>query len=106
MTIPQLKRSMDRRFKWVDHRFESIDRRFEAANRRFDAIDVRFADVDKRFETLERLVIQEAEKTRRHFDIVAESFDEKFKGALDVLRHHAVALVEHEGRIGDLESRR
>ena len=54
MTIPQLKRSMDRRFKRVDRRF---------------------ADMDRRFEALERLVIEEAETTRRHFDIVAEASD-------------------------------
>jgi hypothetical protein len=39
MTIVQLKKQMDRRFRAVDVRFKAIDRRFDGVDRRFDSLE-------------------------------------------------------------------
>ena len=72
MTIPQLKRSMDRRFEHVDRRFKAVDRRFKAVDRRFDTVDREIA-------RLRDEVKRSAEETRRHFDVVAEGLRDEIR---------------------------
>jgi septal ring factor EnvC (AmiA/AmiB activator) len=60
MRVADLKKDMDQRFAQVDQRFAQVDQRF--------------AEVDQRFDRLERKLASEHEETRRHIDMVAESF--------------------------------
>jgi hypothetical protein len=92
MTIGELKTHVDERFAGIDRRFQEVDRRFEH-------IDQRFLDLEKR-------IAEEGVKTRRHFDIVAESFKTEFRlfGERGDADHQQ--LEDHERRIRALESRR
>ncbi len=58
MDLAELKADMDDRFGDVDQRFAQVDQRF--------------ARVDDRFQELIGLILSEGERTRRHFDVVAE----------------------------------
>lgn len=107
MDLTELKVEMDDRFKQVDKRFEQVDKRFE--------------QVDKQFIELRHQIAAEAEKTRRHFDVVADQMKAERNLALDSAKatderlvrisasnasDHAefeVRLQDHEKRLGNLE---
>ena len=112
MTIPQLKRSMDRRFERVDRRFKAVDRRFKTVDRRFDAVDRRFDAVDRRFDAVDREIARvrdevkrSAEETRRHFDVVAERLRDEIRFIAEGHALHSQRLDQHETRIERLEKR-
>jgi septal ring factor EnvC (AmiA/AmiB activator) len=121
--------AVDKRFDDVDKRFDEVDRRFGDVDKRFADVDKRFADVDKhlgendnRFVSLETRITGEAAKTRRHFDVVAESLRADFKVVIDktiatgqkvdrliasnAVEHAAFldAITDHEVRITRLEA--
>ena len=77
MTVAQLKRSMDSRFRSVDRRFRSL----EAEIRR------------------------QGEQTRRHFDMVAESLRDDFRIFADAIARQSERLDQHDVRISRLERR-
>jgi len=52
--------------------FAQVDGRFAQIDNRFAQVDDRFAQVDARFALLEARIIEEGQKTRRHFDVVLE----------------------------------
>jgi chromosome segregation ATPase len=63
-----------------DARFDSIDAKLATHDARLDDIDAklathdaRFDQIDKRFTELHHLILQEGERTRKHFDVVAEN---------------------------------
>jgi hypothetical protein len=56
---------------------------FEQVNQQFEQVNQRFEQVDKRFEALEKQVAAEGEKTRRHFDVVAEQMKAERNLVLD-----------------------
>jgi hypothetical protein len=89
MTIAQLKRSMDTRFRTVDRRFRSVDRRF--------------AQVHREFKLVRREIARQAEETRRHFDMVAESLRDDFRIFADGIAGQSERLDKHETRIARLE---
>jgi septal ring factor EnvC (AmiA/AmiB activator) len=111
----------DTRFEQVDARFEQVDRRFAQIDARFEQVDRRFEQVDRRFEAMEALVRTEGEKTRRHFDVVAEQMKAERNLVLDMgmaawtqvdrLRASNAAdhigfekgLADHETRLARLE---
>lgn len=62
---------------------------------RFGDVDQRFARVDDRFQELIDLILSEGEKTRRHFDVVAEQMKSERNLAID----KAVAVDERTGRL-------
>ena len=125
---------VDRRFDQVDRRFEQVDQRFEQVDQRFEQVDQRFEQVDQRFELVDhrfvelsgqiraqaeefmRLVLAEGEKTRRHFDVVAEQMKAERNLALDqstaamqqtgqLSSSNAAAHAEFERRLDDHEAR-
>lgn len=53
--------------------------------RYFEAIDQRFNAVDQRFDTVEQRITAEAEETRRHFGVIAESLRNDIKLLVDGL---------------------
>lgn len=69
---------VDDRFTKVDERFTKVDERFDKVDERFDKVDARFARVD------ERLI-----ELRRHFDVIAESWDGKFALLYDFFKAYA-----------------
>jgi hypothetical protein len=71
MKVSELKAEMEAAFRAVDERFETVTERFRA--------------VDQRFSELEAHITTEGERTRRHFDIVAERLETKFSTVLAVL---------------------
>lgn len=120
MTVSHLKKSMDARFRWVDTRFRAIDRRFERIDRRFERIDRRFEQIDRRFEDVNqrfedvnrrfdelRVEIREGEeRTRRHFDVVAESLHDDMRIFAEAIGIQSERLGDHETRLRRLEQRR
>ena len=69
-------------------------------------------EVDQRFERMERLILSEAEKTRRHFDVVAELMKAERNLVLDLGRASAEriniidrTLSDHDVRLRELERR-
>lgn len=83
MRVSELKQEMDQRFDQVDERFTRIDQRFEEVDRRFEQVDRRFEQVDRRFAQVEQRITDEGERTRRHFDVVAEAVTAEIRLALD-----------------------
>ena len=81
MDLTELKADMDERFGDVDQRFAQVDQRF--------------ARVDDRFQELIDLILSEGERTRRHFDVVAEQMKSERNFAID----KAVAVDERTGRL-------
>jgi hypothetical protein len=79
MTVLQLKRSMDARFRSVDRRF----------NRRFDR--------------LERELRERDERLRRHFDVVVESLHDDLRMFAEAIGAHSERLGDHEQRLRKLE---
>jgi hypothetical protein len=69
-----------------------------------------FAEVRAEFGALEvRLVdriVEEAETTRRHFNIMVERVNDTVKVVAEGLTHHTTVLDDHEHRIKTLERRR
>ena len=92
MTIAQLKRSMDSRFRRVDQRFTRIDQRF--------------GQVDLEFRRLRAEVRQQSEQTRRHFDVVAESLRDDLQLFAEAIRTNSERLDDHEIRLRRLERTR
>jgi uncharacterized protein involved in exopolysaccharide biosynthesis len=89
MTIPQLKRSMNARFKRVEQRFDRIDRRFEAESSR-----------------LRQEIREQEETTRRHFDVVVESLRDDLRLFVEAIRSQSERLGDHEVRLRRLGQRR
>jgi len=85
MTIAQLKRSMDSRFRRVDQRFKRIDQRFRR--------------VDLEFRRLREEVRQQSEQTRRHFDVVAESLHDDLRLFAEAIRTNSERLDDHDVRL-------
>lgn len=122
MEVRELKDDMDRRFDAVDRRFEAVDRRFEAVDQRFEDVDRRFEAVDRRFDELVALIVTEGERTRRHFDVVAEQLISERNLAADKATavdqrvgrltasnaadhvDFSARLADHERRLADLET--
>jgi hypothetical protein len=75
--LRKLSRSVDQRFAQVDQRFAQVDRRLEEADRRFDE--------------LRQLILSEGERTRQHFDVVAEQMKSERNVAID----KSIATDEH-----------
>ena len=90
MTIPQLKRSMDRRFRSI----------------KADVGQLRLEVQQLRQEMATKSDLQRsAEETRRHFDIVAESLRDDLRIFADAIAGHTGRLDQHETRITRLERR-
>jgi hypothetical protein len=52
------------------------------------------------------LIREEAETTRRHFDIVAENMGDRVKVVADGVAHHTTVLDDHENRLHEIEKQR
>ena len=92
MDLQDLKGDMDRRFEAVDERLETIDRRFDAVDRRFEEM---LAFIISESEKTRQSVVEESERTRRHFDVVVEQVKTERNLALD----KAIAADERVGRL-------
>jgi predicted nuclease with TOPRIM domain len=74
---------VDKRFGDVDKRLGDIDKRLDGHDERFVSLDTRLDGHDERFVSLDARITNEAEATRRHFDVVAEGLRESFNGVID-----------------------
>ena len=93
MTVAQLKRSMDSRFRSVDRRFQRMQR----------SMDARFDQLEK---TLRTEIRESEERTRRHFDVVAERLHDDMRKFAEAIGVHSDRLGDHESRLRRLEQRR
>jgi hypothetical protein len=85
MTVAQLKRSMDARFKRVDRRFARVDASILGLKR-----DVRRQSEETR---------QYFEDARRHFDVVAESLRDDMRMFAEAIGLHSERLDDHDLRL-------
>ncbi|OFW12131.1 MAG: hypothetical protein A3H96_03825 [Acidobacteria bacterium RIFCSPLOWO2_02_FULL_67_36] len=69
-----------------------------------------FAEMRAEFGALEarivERIVEEAETTRRHFDIMVERVNDTVKVVAEAVSHHAGVLDDHERRIKTLARRR
>ena len=86
MTVAQLKKHMDNRFKTVERR---TNRRFAAVDARFDGIDARLDRTDARMAV--------------GFESLDAKFDALFRMLKDEQDHHSSIVDNHEERLKDLE---
>ena len=82
MTVLQLKRSMDARFQRVER------------------------SMDARFQRVEAAIRESEERSRRHFDMVAESLHDDMRMFAEAIGVHSERLGDHETRLRRLEQRR
>jgi chromosome segregation ATPase len=68
---------VDRRFDQVDQRFHQMDQHFHQMDQRFHQMDQKFAQVDAQFVEMRQLILSEGERTRKHFDVVAEAMQDR-----------------------------
>ncbi|HVH29606.1 MAG TPA: hypothetical protein VM818_22815 [Vicinamibacterales bacterium] len=59
-------------------------------------MDRRFEAIDRRFVSLESEIRRQAEETRRHFDVVAESLKDDFRIFADATGVHSGRLDGHD----------
>ncbi len=80
-------------------RVVDIDRKLEqlsaSVDRRFEQVDRRFEQVDQRFEAVLKEIAAEGQKTRRHFDVVAEQMKSERNLAID----RSIATSEQLARL-------
>lgn len=92
MTVRQLKRSMDARFKWVDSRFRRVD--------------ARFRQVDARFDRVENQIRETEERMKRHLSVMVESIHDDVRMFVEAIVLNSERLGDHEARLRRLEQRR
>ena len=100
--IGDLKQSVDRLASDMRDRFDQVDQRFGQVDQRFDQMDQRFERLEAQIhaesaETRECVDLA-AHETRRHFDVVAEGMEERFKSLAD-------GISANRGSIGRLGRR-
>ena len=71
-------------FNQVGEQFNQVNERFALVDQRFEQVDRRFEQVDQRFDRMEALIRSEGERTRRHFDVVAEQMKAERNLVLDL----------------------
>src|SRR3990170_2343871 len=70
---------VDTRFEEIDVRFDNVDARLERVDARFEKVDAQFERVDAQFSEMRQLIVYEGERTRNHFDVVAEGLEDRIK---------------------------
>lgn len=82
--LSTFQRDVERQFAQVGEQFTRVDDRFKQVDEQFRRVDERFTLVDQRFDRMEALIRSEGEKTRRHFDVVAEQMKAERNLVLDL----------------------
>jgi SMC interacting uncharacterized protein involved in chromosome segregation len=117
MTVLQLKRSMDARFRRVDRRFDRLERRMSGLdgsvlglNGRMSELDGRMSELDGRMRGLEDRMFgleggvrESEERLRRHFDVVVESIHDDMRIFAEAIGVHSDRFGDHERRLKKLE---
>jgi chromosome segregation ATPase len=93
MTVAQLKKHMDNRFKTVER----------GMNRRFAAVDARFAGVDGRLDAIDARLDRTDARMAAGFESLDAKFDALFRLLKDKQDHHSKVVDDHEERLKDLE---
>jgi hypothetical protein len=91
MKVHELKTEVDRRFADVDRRFDEVDRRFHELR---EELDRRFAETDEK-------IVTEGQRTRHHFDVVAEQFTSEIRAMAGTI---ADMQQQTDRRVLDLDS--
>lgn len=102
MRVSELKREMDEQFALMR---AEMNARFASVDQRFASVDQRFEQVDRRFDQVEARILEEAETTRRHFNVVAERLEDRLRLALEMsstvyeklARAEALNAAAHDG---------
>jgi hypothetical protein len=70
------------------------------------ALERKFERLEERLEQrIDERLAAEAETTRRHFDIAAESIRDIIKPVAELASHHSTVLDDHEHRLHKIEQR-
>src|SRR6476646_649497 len=104
MTIDELHTEMTAEFTAV--RTEMTAEFTAVRSEMADGFTAVRAEMKTQAETLDARIKAEGETTRRHFDIVAEQFEEFTKGLGDGTSRNTERLDDHERRISAIETRR
>lgn len=106
MTIPQMKRSMDRQFRSLDRRLRrtmatkaDLERVRKEIGRSANELRKEIAGSANE---LHKDMAHWAEETRRHFDVVAESLRDDLRIFADGIARHSERLDQHETQIARL----
>ena len=112
--VERIDEKLDRLSGSVEARFTVVDGRFQQVDERFVAVLKLIADEGR---DIRRYVEQEGQKTRRHFDVVAEQMKSERNLAIDkatatdaqLTRLTATNAADHvnfDSRLNELEKRR
>ncbi|MGH8638061.1 MAG: hypothetical protein ACREUZ_13080 [Burkholderiales bacterium] len=91
-----LSESFARQSEQFAQRFEQADRQFAQIDARFEQVDARFEQVNERFELLKQQIAAEGERTRHHFDIVAEQMRGERNLSIDVSKTTDERLMRYQ----------
>lgn len=100
MTIAQLMKRMDARFKTFERRMTS---RFDAVDARFGAVDARFDAVDKRFDAMGAASDTRFGRVDRNIEAIGEKLDTITRILHGRCDHQEKVADEHDDRLKDLE---
>ena len=100
MTIAQLMRSMDARFKRVDRRFARVDASIFVLKREARR---QAAETRRQFQRQSEETRGHFEDARRHFDVVAESLRDDMRMFAEAIGMQSERLGDHDLRLRRLE---
>jgi hypothetical protein len=84
--------SLAARVTGIDGKLEKLS---ASVDKRFEQVDKRFEQVDQRFDAVLKEITAEGDRTRRHFDVVAEQMKYERNLAIDM----ATATSERLARL-------
>ena len=95
--------SVDERFVRIDERFARVDERFARVDERFDRVDAEFVKVREEMHRLDARIREEAETTRRHFNVMVEKVEAAVRIVAEGHSHLQDIVDNHERRLQVIE---
>ena len=74
-------------FGRLEQRFDGLERTVDGLGRTVDGLDQRVSGLEQKVSALDEKIDVTAEETRRHFDILLETFDSKTELLAEGIRH-------------------
>jgi chromosome segregation ATPase len=114
MTVAQLKKHLDSRFKTserrmnrrfaaVDARFTGVDGRFARVEGRLTGVEARLAGLEGRFDAMDARLDRTDARMAAGFESLDAKLDALFRMLKDEHDHHTRVVDNHEDRLRDLE---
>jgi hypothetical protein len=105
MTLEELHQTLVDGLRNIDQRFVANDQRLDALGQRVNGVDKRLGDIDRRFDELELRINEEADTTRRHFDVMVEKVEAAVRIVAEGHGHLETIVDNHEVRLQTIEKR-